>query len=307
MEAAVHPLLLRQEHIFSTPKVKGKRILVTGSRGSIGTMVSERLSKLGANVSGFDVVDGFDVSDLATCMDIIAEFRPEAIIHLAAEKYATSAEQDPYKVVNLNAHGTHYLCSTARKFGVRQLVAATTCKAIEPETVYGASKLISDRIVLNHGYSVGRFFNVIESAGNVFEIWGDRVKKGLDLHVTPCRRYFISVNEAVSFITYLLAVGPGRYAPFPGEPVLMTDMVKRFAPKARIKVRPPRRGDRLVEPLIGKHESYKLKDNLMVIDNPHDHPARKEEAHMSPQRKPLTNIASKPKSSKTIRKVALAK
>jgi FlaA1/EpsC-like NDP-sugar epimerase len=290
MKKKVHPLLLREELVFPDPKVSGQRILVTGSKGSIGSMVSDKLTKLGANVHGLDVIDGFDVSDLATCMEIISEFRPHAIVHLAAEKYATSAEQDPYKVVNLNAHGTHYLCSTAKKFGVRKLVAATTCKSIEPETVYGASKLISDRIVLNHGYTVGRFFNVIESAGNVFEIWGERIKNKETLHVTPCRRFFISANEAVNFITSLLGVKPGRYAPFPGDPVMITDMAERFAPGYPIEIHSPRRGDRLVEPLIGKHEKYKLKGNLMIIDNPHDHPATQDEEHMVPKRKSLNEI-----------------
>jgi hypothetical protein len=70
----------------------------------------------------------------------------------------------------------------------------------------------------------------------------------------------------------------------------MTEMVKRFAPGYPVKQRPPRRGDRLAEPLIGKHETYKLDDNLMIIDNPHDHPAKKEEKHMIPDR----NTKSKP-------------
>src|SRR3989344_2357791 len=283
MANKIHPLLGRKEMVFALPKVAGERIMVTGSRGSIGSKTCEVLAKLGATVDGFDVADGYDVSDLATCMELIHNFKPTAIIHLAAEKYATSAEAEPYKVVNLNAHGTHYLCSTAKKFGVKKLVAATTCKSIEPETVYGASKLISDRIVLNHGYTVGRFFNVIESAGNVFEIWGERIKNNKKLHVTPCRRYFISANEAVDFVVHLLGVQPGRYAPYPGEPIEMKEMARRFAPGYAVKLHPARRGDRLVEPLIGKHEKYILKKNLMIINNPHDQPARKGEINMLPR------------------------
>ncbi|PIZ63259.1 hypothetical protein COY17_00875 [Candidatus Saccharibacteria bacterium CG_4_10_14_0_2_um_filter_52_9] len=284
MPSKIHPLLKRKENIFAPPKVKGERILVTGSNGSIGSKVCVELTKLGATVKGFDVNEGYDVTDLQTCMELISEFKPTMVVHLAAEKYATSAEADPYKVVNLNAHGTHYLCSTAKKFGVKKLIGATTCKSIEPETVYGSSKLISDRIVLNHGYTVGRFFNVIESAGNVFEIWGEHLKKKQPLDVTTCRRYFISVDEAVSFIIHLLDEKPGRYAPFPGEPVQMVDMAERFAPGYPIRVHPPRRGDRLAEPLIGKHEKYVVKDHLMIIDNPHDHLARKDEAGMLPDR-----------------------
>jgi FlaA1/EpsC-like NDP-sugar epimerase len=301
MKRNIHKLLQREENIFEAPDVKGMRVLVTGSRGSIGTQVGQRLKELGAIVQGFDVMDGFDVSDLNTCMELISKFKPDAIVHLAAEKYATHAEADPYKVVNLNAHGTHYLCSTAQKFGVKTLVAATTCKSIQPETVYGASKLISDRIVLNHGYTVGRFFNVVETAGNVFEIWGDRMKNDEELLVTPCRRYFISTNEAVSFMVHLLGVESGRYAPFPGKPALITEMAERFAPGYPTRVLPPRRGDRLVEPLIGEHETYELKGNLMVIDNLHDHPASAEEEGMLPaferQEKTSKNSSSDKKTS----------
>lgn len=285
MSGSIHPLLGRAEAKFPEPKVKGKRVLVTGSRGSIGSMACEKLDKLGAIVEGFDVIDGYDLTDLATCMELVHAFKPDAILHLAAVKYATSAEEEPFKVVNLNAHGTHYLCSTAQKFGIKKVVAATTCKSVEPETVYGASKLISDRIVLNHGYTVGRFFNVIESAGNVFEIWENRIKDKKELHVTPCRRYFISANEAVGFILHLLDVKPGRYAPFPGESIEIKEMARRFAPGYPTKTFPPRRGDRLIEPLVGKHEEYKLMGNLMIIDNPHDHLATKEEVvNMHPHR-----------------------
>ncbi len=71
----VHPLLLREGLDFSPPEVSGERILVTGSKGSIGILVSNRLEALGAIVQGFDVADGLDVSDLATCMELISEFQ----------------------------------------------------------------------------------------------------------------------------------------------------------------------------------------------------------------------------------------
>ena len=62
--AKVHPLLQREESIFAPPKVAGQRILVTGSNGSIGKKVSEKLTELGAKVYGFDVDEGYDVTDL---------------------------------------------------------------------------------------------------------------------------------------------------------------------------------------------------------------------------------------------------
>lgn len=267
----LHPLLKREEKKFNYPDVDKKRIMITGSRGSIGSRVLVILNKLGAKTLGFDIIDGFDITQIKQLEKSIRNFHPDIIIHLAAHKFATKAEFAPSQVTRLNIDGTYYLCSTALKYKVPKVIVASTCKAIQPETVYGASKLIAERITLNAGFSVGRFFNVVESAGNVFEIWNRQKQKGKPLPVTPCRRYFISVNEAVSFIIYIINQESGRYAPFPGNPIMIKEMVKRFAPGYPTKLVPARRGDRLIEPLVGEHESYKLLENkLMIINNPHD-------------------------------------
>jgi UDP-N-acetylglucosamine 4,6-dehydratase/5-epimerase len=269
-------LLGREEHLFPAPDVEGERVLVTGSSGSIGTRVCERLRELGAVVRSFDIAEGLDVTSIQLCEYVLGDFKPAYVIHLAAHKYATTAEAIPYEVANLNIHGTHYVCSRAADHGVRNVIVASTCKAVEPETVYGASKLVAERIALNYGYTVGRFFNVIDSAGNVFEIWRERMSQGLPLLVTPCRRYFISGQEAVDYIVHLLGRPPGRrYAPFPGEPVTMDDVVAVVAPPDYpVEHIPPRRGDRVAEPLHGEHESFELLDGmLMVVSGPHDEPS----------------------------------
>jgi UDP-N-acetylglucosamine 4,6-dehydratase/5-epimerase len=268
-------VLGRPEHAFPAPDVAGERILVTGSSGSIGTRVCDRLRELGAVVRSFDIAEGLDVTSIQLCEYVLGDFKPAYVVHLAAHKYATTAEAIPYEVANLNIHGTHYVCSRAAEHGVRNVIVASTCKAIEPETVYGASKLVAERIAMNFGYTVGRFFNVIDSAGNVFEIWRERMAEDLPLLVTPCRRYFISGREAVDYILHLLGRPAGkRYAPFPGSPVMMEQVVETFAPGYPVQRIGPRRGDRVAEPLHGAHESFELVDGmLMVISGPHDEPA----------------------------------
>lgn len=271
----VHPLLRREEQDFPAPIIKGERILVTGSSGSIGRRVCDRLGELGAEVHGFDVAEGLDVTNIHLCEYVLRAFRPAYIIHLAAHKYATTAESIPYEVGNLNIHGTHYICSRAAEHDVRNVIVASTCKAIQPETVYGASKLVAERIALSFGYTVGRFFNVIESGGNVFEIWRRRMEAGEPLLVTPCRRYFISGREAVDYIVHLIGRPAGRrYAPYPGDSMTIDELVERFAPKGYpVEHIPPRRGDRVVEPLHGDHETYELLDGcLMIVASPHDGP-----------------------------------
>ena len=270
---AIHPLLGREEFLLPAPDIAGERILVTGSSGSIGKAVCERIGELGGDVRGFDIEEGLDVTNIHLCEYVLREFKPGYVIHLAAHKYATTAEDDPDEVANLNVHGTHYVCSRAEAHGVRNVLVASTCKAVEPETVYGSSKLIAERIALNSGYTVARFFNVIDSAGNVFAIWRERMEAGLPLEVTPCTRYFISGEEAVSYLVHLLGrPGGARYAPFPGEAITTMELSRWFAgadyPVTEI---PARRGDRLVEPLHGSRETFELLDeSLMVIENAHD-------------------------------------
>lgn len=289
---SVHPLLQREEQRFPAPDVKGQRILVTGSSGSIGLHVCERLTEIGAEVHDFDLAEGLDVTNIHLCEYVLRDFKPTYVIHLAAHKYATTAEAIPYEVGNLNIHGTHYICSRAAEHDVRNVVVASTCKAIQPETVYGASKLVAERIALSFGYTVGRFFNVIDSAGNVFEIWRRRMEAGEPLLVTPCRRYFISGKEAVDYIVHLLGRPAGRrYAPYPGEPMTIDELVERFAPAGYpIEHIPPRRGDRVAEPLHGDHESYELVDgNLMVVSSPHDGPPA-----ATHDAEPVPAVASRP-------------
>lgn len=269
----IHPLLGREESLLPAPELAGNRILVTGSSGSIGKAVSARIEELGGSVRGFDIEEGLDVTNIHLCEYVLREFEPAYVIHLAAHKYATTAEDLPHEVADLNVDGTHYICSRAQAHGVQNVLVASTCKAIEPETVYGASKLIAERIALNSGYTVARFFNVIDSAGNVFATWRERMAAGLPLEVTPCTRYFISGDEATSYLVHLLGrPGGARYAPFPGEPITTLELSRRFAgPDYPVVQVPPRRGDRLVEPLHGARETYELLEgSLMAISNEHD-------------------------------------
>lgn len=283
-DIAQHRLLGREEHRFAAPVLDGERVLVTGSSGSIGVRVCARLRELGATVRGFDVDEGLDVTKIHLCEYILREFRPKYVVHLAAHKYATTAEEIPYDVANLNVHGTQYVCERAAEHGVSNVIVASTCKAIMPETVYGASKLVAERVALSHGFTVGRFYNVMDSAGNVFEIWRRRMERNEPLLVTPCRRYFVSGREAVDYIIHLLGRPAGRrYAPWPGEAIDMSQMVRRFAPGYPVEHVPPRRGDRLAEPLHGSHESFELIDGmLMDITSPHDQPVANTEGAAPP-------------------------
>jgi FlaA1/EpsC-like NDP-sugar epimerase len=152
-----------------------------------------------------------------------------------------------------------------------RVVTASTCKSCDPETAYGASKLIAERMTLNAGHSVARFHNVVETSGNVFEIWAQR-DTSKPLQVAPCRRYFISLDEAVACVLYAAVVErPGRFMTNPGLAHSMIDVARRVYPDEELMITEPRRGDRLNEPYFANSESAERETNrILRVYSPHD-------------------------------------
>jgi FlaA1/EpsC-like NDP-sugar epimerase len=259
--SALHPLgglgdLSRLERILGRPErplpldepletLAGKRILVTGAKGSIGSALLEHVDAVATDL------DSLDVRDEDAVRAMLSSENPEIIVHLAAAKSAPEGERDPMSALEINVLGTRNVLAHAPS-GCH-VVTASTCKSCEPETAYGASKLVAERVTLNAGGSVARFYNVVESSGNVFEIW-DRLASDEPLLVTPCRRYFISLAEAVSLVLWTAILPPARYGFDPGSAREMRDVAADLYPDRVLRSVPPRRGDRLVEPLAARHE-----------------------------------------------------
>ena len=87
-----------------------------------------------------------------------------------------------WNTLNINTIGTYNLLSCINEN--TKILLTSTCKSANPEVVYGASKLIAERMVLNSGGSVSRFFNVVETSGNVFSIW-DSIAEDKAIDVAP--------------------------------------------------------------------------------------------------------------------------
>jgi FlaA1/EpsC-like NDP-sugar epimerase len=223
----------------------GKRVLVTGAKGSIGSALLGHIQATATDV------DTLDVRDEAAVAAALSSERPDIIFHMAAAKSAPDGERDPMSALEINVIGTRNVLAHAPE-GCR-VVTASTCKACEPETAYGASKLVAERVTLNAGGSVSRFYNVVESSGNVFEIWEQR-SESEPLLVTPCRRYFISLAEAVSLVLWTAVLPPARYGFDPGRSREMRDVAADLYPGRSVQSVPPRRGDRIAEPLAARHE-----------------------------------------------------
>ena len=252
-------------------RLAGKRVLVTGAAGSIGGAAAKLLNPV-AHVVATDKHSGdraVDVTLENEVVSVMGEERPDVVLHLAAAKSAPDAERDPMSALEVNVLGTRNVLAHAPS-GSR-VVTASTCKACEPETAYGASKLVAERVTLNAGGSVARFYNVVESSGNVFELW-DQLSPDEPLLVTPCRRYFISLAEAVSLVIWTAVLPPARYGFDPGTPRQMRNVAADLYPDRAVKSVPPRRGDRLAEPLAAGHEQVEQDalSGLLRIVGAHD-------------------------------------
>lgn len=238
---------------------RGKRVLVTGALGSIGQQIIPQLKDLEAEVIETDIYN-MNVLNYPAVYRQFYGARPDIIIHLAAAKHAPAGEENPSETYRINTVGTENILMAIREvrrsMGLYRpkMILASTCKACNPETAYGASKLIAERMVLNDDGYVARFYNVVETSGNVFEIWN-----GMEAHepipYTNCQRYFVSIKEAGDFILRVPQLEPGRYTIDPGKIRWMGDVAHAIYPD-RIKYEiPARRGDRIDEPRLAAQEN----------------------------------------------------
>ena len=243
-------LLPRDERIPEVPAelLEDTRVLVTGADGFLGTRIAQRLDELRADAYLTDV-DDLDIGDPEVVDRTMRQLRPQFVIHLAAMKHAPLGEIHPLETTQVNVLGTHNVVEAAKASAVEpgRLVFGSTCKAAAPETVYGATKLLGERIALRAGYSAVRFGNVLGSTGSVLELWLAQAENGDPLAVTPCRRYWVTPREAVALTLAVFALPAGLYHLDAGEPEPVEALARRFDPTAGLDPIPPRLGDRLVE------------------------------------------------------------
>jgi len=256
-------------------RLAGQRVLVTGAEGSLGVELVTILRLAGIDTIATDLhaTSRLDVRDATAVLGAVQQHHPHVIVHLAGAKHAPDGELDPFTVTMTNAIGTANLVEAVRRHGGR-LVTASTGKAADPETAYGASKLLAERLTLQAGHSVARFHNVIESSGNVFEIW-DAIPRDQPLPVAPCDRYFITLREAVSLLLWTTMLHPGRYMIDSGEPRDMSRVAAAYAPDRRIRLMLARRGDRVIEPRQGASESWRAllaPRGIVQVTSPHENP-----------------------------------
>jgi FlaA1/EpsC-like NDP-sugar epimerase len=263
---------------------KGKRILITGAGGTIGSAVARRLKE--AKISDTYYLDRdesalhalalglsdtaashsskclvADVRDLIGLETLFEEIRPDLIIHTAALKHLVVLERFPREGYLTNVFGTMNVLNAAAAAGVSQVLNVSTDKAALPTSVLGKSKLIAEHITqeLNSNKmltSSVRFGNVFASRGSVIETFIHQIENGLEVTVThpDVTRFFMSHNEAANLILATCMMEANAvFVQEMGARILIVDIVNRLADalgtEARIKYVGLQSGEKMHEDL----------------------------------------------------------
>lgn len=214
-----------------------KDVLVTGGCGSIGSKLVEQLLRydmkkvrvLDHNESGlFHLQERLKKYEKLRILigDIRDEKRlrwamqdVDIVFHAAALKHVPLCEYNPFEAVSTNVYGTQNLINVARDEGIDKFIAISTDKAVNPINTMGATKLLSEKVVLNApiGYvktvfSCVRFGNVLNTDGSVIPLFEEQIKNGGPVTVTSKEmvRFFMSINDAVNLILKAAQEAKGR-------------------------------------------------------------------------------------------------
>lgn len=291
--------------------IEDRSILITGAGGSIGSQLSETvlsghprrlvvldlsehaLYRVSMRLSeaGRDLQDGpavipvlGSVCDSSLLRHIFARYKPDVIYHAAAFKHVPLMEQNPFAAVTNNAVGTHTLAEAALCCSAGKLILISTDKAVNPQSVMGASKRVAELVLLSLSNSQTRMTsirlgNVFGSQGSVAPLFFEQIERGGPVTVThpEVRRYFLTLREAVDRILEGAALNmSGRIVvPEMGEPVRVLDlanaMIERYGTSAtRVHYTGLRPGDKLDEELMSVEERHGavVKGKFSILSGP---------------------------------------
>jgi len=185
----------------------------------------------------------------------------DIVIHAAALKQVPAAEYNPFEAVKTNIQGAQNVIDAAIDRGVKRVIALSTDKASSPINLYGATKLVSDKLFIQGNFYAGgkdtrfavvRYGNVVGSRGSVVPFFQARAATGV-LPITDPRmtRFWITLQQGVDFVLSSLASMRGGELFVPKIPSMrVTDLAKAIAPDARIEIVGIRPGEKLHEEMI---------------------------------------------------------
>ena len=241
-------------------RFQGRRVLVTGAAGSIGSELVRQLTALGASHTTLvDIAESAlydlemellrkgraairvviaDVRDRAALDRVMAEERPEIVFHAAAYKHVPLMEAHPDQAVRTNVLGTRNVADLCRAHGVEEYVLISTDKAVNPTSVMGASKRVAEQYVQGLGEGTGtrfvttRFGNVLGSNGSVIPLFRQQIAEGGPVTVTDpeVTRFFMTIPEACRLVLEAATMGKGGeiYVFDMGQPVRIQDLAEKM-------------------------------------------------------------------------------
>ena len=237
--------------------IQGRRVLITGAGGSIGSEIVRQvlhnkpseiialghgeqsiyllLESLNTDIPVHPVIA--DVADETAIRSVFAEHRPQVIFHAAAHKHVPLMEFCPREAMRVNDLGTRTIARTAGEFNAQRMVMISTDKAVNPSSVMGATKRLAEKILEREQrtfpetkYMAVRFGNVLGSRGSVIPKFEAQIASGGPVTVThpDMKRYFMLIPEAVSLVIQAGALGHGGelFVLDMGEPVVIKDMAE---------------------------------------------------------------------------------
>ena len=277
--------------------IEDKVVLVTGAGGSIGAELCRQIARVRPKLlvlldhaednlfqierelteqwhfTGCEAVLA-DCKEPDRMLEVMGRFHPDIVFHAAAYKHVGLMEMNPLEAVRNNAIATKVTAETAAAAGANRFVLVSTDKAVNPQTVMGASKAMAEWIVAAAGqrhsttrFVSVRFGNVLGSSGSVVPIFRSQIEKGGPVTVThpDMERYFMTIPEAVQLVIKAGDLGAGTGEVFVlemGEPVKIVDLARNmihlagYEPETEIAIEftGPRRGEKLGEELLNADE-----------------------------------------------------
>ena len=287
-----------------TAFIRGKRVLVTGAGGSIGSELVRQISRyrpsslflLDRDESALHQVqltlDGSghlmspnlilaDIRDAARIDEILNETRPEIVFHSAALKHLPLLERHPEEAFKTNVRGTASMLQASMDHGVAHFVNISTDKAADPTSILGKSKLLTEQLTAGvpkdaqRSFVSVRFGNVLGSRGSVIDTFRFQIEKGGPVTVTDesVTRFFMTIREAVHLVLQAAVIGSHGETLIldMGSPLKIADlaqhMINRSGRNISVEFTGLRPGEKAHEVLVSSTEEPRKTSHELITSS----------------------------------------